>query len=62
MEKLKPCPFCGGNAVYIERKVKIECSNCKATIYGAKIFAISKNYPDYLASLWNRRADSKAVT
>lgn len=38
MAKLKPCPFCGGEASYNEKKVLIECERCRATIYGHKIY------------------------
>ena len=54
---LKPCPFCGGEAVYNEKKVLIECSKCKATIYGHKAFRKNVDYKFWLASLWNRRAE-----
>ena len=53
---LKPCPFCGGEATYDEKKVLIECSRCRATIYGHKVFGKTINYKFWLASLWNRRA------
>lgn len=54
---LKPCPFCGGEAVYNEKEVCIECSKCKASIYGVKAFKRIASYSVYLASLWNRRAE-----
>ena len=57
MVELKPCPFCGGNAVYNKKKVLIECERCKATIYGHKFFKRNTNYRFWLAGLWNRRVN-----
>lgn len=54
---IKPCPFCGGKAVYNEKEVCIECSKCKASIYGVKALKRIASYSVYLASLWNRRAE-----
>ena len=58
-EKLKPCPFCGGEAKLIDPYVStnrwayfIECQNCKATkgYYQNKKVAINA---------WNTRVDCK---
>ena len=57
MDELKPCPFCGGEAEYQQKKVRIICKKCEAQIVGAKAFKFTWNYPNYLARLWNRRAE-----
>ena len=57
MAELKPCPFCGGEARYNDKKVLIECKHCKATIYGCKVYRFCHNYKEWLYSLWNRRAE-----
>lgn len=57
MAKLKPCPFCGGEASYNEKKVLIECERCRATIYGHKIYKHCPTYRPWLEWLWNRRAN-----
>ena len=64
MEKLKPCPFCGGKAEIVINKSKrgqtanIHCTkcSCRKTLL---------RYPDYVGSIeeeaieaWNRRADN----
>lgn len=56
MAELKPCPFCGGKALYNDKKVLIECKVCKATIYGHKVYGVLPTYKYCLYSLWNRRA------
>lgn len=54
--KLKPCPFCGGEAICHEKNIpKIQCSKCRAKIDGARFRMFPRNYTYYLASLWNRR-------
>ena len=58
MIDLKPCPFCGGKAQYNEKKLRIECSKCKAQMPGVLSFKGVWNYKYYLADLWNRRVDS----
>lgn len=61
MTKLKPCPFCGGNARLIkgwwqeEYHAEIRCDRCLANICGAgdDAEAIEQNIRDR----WNRRAE-----
>ena len=54
MEELKPCPFCGGVAVFNEDKFKhgtvysVYCDVCCAEIAGLKKQEVVK--------VWNRRA------
>ena len=63
MDKLKPCPFCNGEAVfeYIgneytkSRKLKIKCSNCRVQLTNAAM----KHGFDWLERItieaWNTR-------
>lgn len=60
MDKLKPCPFCGGEAEYSIKKIKIECTKCNAEIRGVRAFRFVPNYQDYLSRLWNRRTEERA--
>ena len=56
-EKLKPCPFCGGQAEFWESKASngylygyvIRCSMCKSR---TKIY----DNQEYASIAWNRRA------
>lgn len=54
-EKLKPCPFCGGEKVYVNKRqaheVEIECLSCPA-----KIEAIGILREKDAIKAWNRRA------
>lgn len=51
MDKLKPCPFCGGEVrVIIETKV-ITCDNCKI------VFFHKRTDLKGLIKAWNRRAE-----
>ena len=56
-EKLKPCPFCGSEAVHTEssyfRDVLIYCENCDA-YFTVDSFAADK---DDVVEAWNRRAE-----
>lgn len=56
-DKLKPCPFCGGEAVYMDKHTPaerphptIECFDCSCSMS-----EISK---DFLIESWNRRANN----
>lgn len=53
--KLKPCPFCGGNASifqYIpDKTVAIRCDKCRATVYGSAAL----NSEEILVAKWNHR-------
>lgn len=55
MSELKPCPFCGGKAEFVSKKIQIRCVSCGATIKGVKMFAPNVNYEFWLKVLWNRR-------
>ena len=57
-EKLKPCPFCGGEAIEKEPKINakfnelfwvLQCKNCHACIAGT--------HRRMNREAWNRRAD-----
>ena len=67
MDELKPCPFCGGNAVVISAPISgvwfIQCKTCTAMI-GRKTKVVStmhgKSYFETREAAeiaWNRRAD-----
>lgn len=58
MNKLKPCPFCGGKATTENyssggKMIMIKCAdpNCKMSVY-----VVSQN-PDEAKDLWNRRVN-----
>lgn len=60
--KLKPCPFCGGEAkIHSEYvAVYIKCEECGAT---SGIVKVAAEYcaNDKLAEKWNRRTDNGKV-
>ena len=56
-DKLKPCPFCGGESKYIEKlNPKVICTRCEAQITGVRSMIKASGYKEYLCYLWNRRA------
>lgn len=54
MEKLKPCPFCGGKNIRIWkiRAPFVSCDDCRASTGGA----LTKKEA---VELWNRRANDE---
>ena len=51
MSELKPCPFCGGTAVFLSyTKYWVVCTDCLAE---TSCYAT----PEEAAEAWNRRAD-----
>lgn len=55
--ELKPCPFCGGKAVIVDRFcdcVAVACTTCRASTIAIEI---SKTYnaDEKAAEVWNRR-------
>lgn len=57
MIELKPCPFCGGEAVYMDSHTNpdrpqptIECIDCSC-----RMAELNK---EFLIECWNRRADN----
>lgn len=60
MDRMKPCPFCGGEAELREgalgRKTYVYCKECLST---GKMFSISTSYcaNDKAIEAWNRRPD-----
>ena len=62
MTKLKPCPFCGGEARFIVSKdgLEIFCKECKCGTnrYFSGHYDFS-NPVDEAIEAWNRRADNE---
>lgn len=67
MEELKPCPFCGGDAIYRSvsdmycdpyRKNCIECLSCGVSTKSESRHPDDGRSPD-LIEAWNTRADSQ---
>ena len=59
--KLKPCPFCGGEAVlFADDGVRVMCTECSARTRTERntitIFAISGNAVKTVIRVWNERA------
>lgn len=54
-EELKPCPYCGGEAVYYDTyRFSVHCLDCKAsTAYW--------NGKEYAIVAWNRRVIDDSV-
>ncbi|MGM9626964.1 MAG: Lar family restriction alleviation protein [Faecousia sp.] len=65
MEKLKPCPFCGGKDIVFGFSCEygeIWCRGCKASIKLYEGFFFNpkdakKYYKQRMFDAWNRRAD-----
>ena len=60
MDKLKPCPFCGGKAKIVDVSggwCAVVCDKCEAT---SKCIVYSGAYAAEAAAIkaWNRRADN----
>ena len=55
MTELKPCPFCGGEAVFGRRIycAEVYCSKCHATIGRVGL--------DAAIEAWNRRAENEEL-
>jgi len=54
---LKPCPFCGGEAVYELTVVNnsVKCSDCSASIHGANSKECLPLAEDFSVKFWNTR-------
>lgn len=62
MDKLKPCPFCGGEAEIVEDMVfmgdvGIECQNCFIQFTAPPHDERIINEKGYMITMWNRRDD-----
>jgi Lar family restriction alleviation protein len=62
MEGLKPCPFCGGKAIYTNNYDTnsnggeyVTCTNCKTST--ALVYGINEDAKPLLAERWNRRTE-----
>ena len=59
MEKLKPCPFCGGGAQLADALLSgipvVTCDRCGATVYDSPAEVLSA------VAAWNRRASDAAL-
>lgn len=69
MDKLKPCPFCGGEAYYRKPEhlkgtafdiMRIECKKCGAAPYAVEVyeFDTEADKKEAIARFWNRRAEN----
>lgn len=58
--KLKPCPFCGGEAatVFYTGYIYVSCENCGATSEMVKISEEYSATEKAAAEAWNRRVDN----
>ncbi len=57
MQKLKPCPFCGGTDVHVIDKTTfsfIECNDCLAAFHQLEACSVDDN-----VEAWNRRPETK---
>lgn len=64
MSKLKPCPFCGGEAeIYVEYdgdgalKYHAYCENCAAGSRKIMVHPSSRDHIGEVVEAWNRRAE-----
>ena len=64
--KLKPCPFCGGEAYYLRPREagvfeiwSVECKECGAQPWGIQVYRgeTTEHKREAIRHLWNRRAD-----
>ena len=70
--KLKPCPFCGGEAYYRTPThlkgtafdvAALECKQCGASPYAVEVyeFDTAENKRKAIAEFWNRRVDNAEI-
>lgn len=60
---LKPCPFCGGEPIYIvgihngydDESGRIRCQECGAEVYGVRLYGCGMYDPLKSFEMWNRR-------
>lgn len=69
MDKLKPCPFCGGSALYFEERafaglgkvdvlLSVKCVTCGGRTRGIVVNDMAEADRKMIASMiWNRRAE-----
>lgn len=69
MDKLKPCPFCGGSALYLEERAfagigkidvlfSVKCVVCGSRTRGSVVNDMAEADRKIIASMnWNRRAE-----
>lgn len=63
MDKLKPCPFCGGEAhLFVNNGVRVICPDCGATtkvlIDSMSARGVSGNSVESVIKAWNRRTEN----
>lgn len=66
MDRLRPCPFCGGEAYIDSKTLAPTCTKCQATIPSAasvkgifRKYFDKSGYREYMISLWNRRTKNE---
>ena len=65
--KLKPCPFCGGEAElrYADNYYWVECKKCRTRSDEECVESFDRGHQktiDVLAEMWNRRTEKLSIS